>query len=239
MPVGAAAALLDGAQDPGAVARNREDRMRQKMQRERALRQREADRIDQKRHVVVDHLDDGVRRGVAVLGQRRIEDAHQGAAAAPPRELEDATAPPRRARRDRAWPDPRRRRWRSTPAGSACDPCRARDFGRLGRRRARRRRLSFGTVRWLVWRMVVSSTLIRTLEIGDDGGQKSARLAAGDAAMIETQRQRHAPMRHDGARDAPPHPAAPCPHRGSRPREAPPAGCRSAPRAYRNSTASR
>ncbi|HKN09660.1 MAG TPA: hypothetical protein VJ376_09280, partial [Pseudomonadota bacterium] len=44
-PVGAATALLDGAQDPGAVACNGEDRMRQEVQRECVPRQCEADRI--------------------------------------------------------------------------------------------------------------------------------------------------------------------------------------------------
>ena len=64
------------------------DRMRQKMQGERALGQRQPDRVDQERHVVVDHFDHGVLRHVTVLAQRGIEDAHQRAAAALPREGE-------------------------------------------------------------------------------------------------------------------------------------------------------
>jgi len=55
------------------------------MQRERALRQREADGVDEKGHVVIDHLDDGMRRAVAVVPRRGVEHPHQGAAAAPMR----------------------------------------------------------------------------------------------------------------------------------------------------------
>ncbi len=63
-----------------------------------ALRDGEADRIDQERHVVVHHLDDGVGRGVAVLLERRVEHAHQRAPAAALRELEVRQRGPREHR---------------------------------------------------------------------------------------------------------------------------------------------
>src|SRR5580693_1661990 len=47
--------------------------------------------------------------------------------------------------------------------------------------------------------MVVSWHSVRVFEIGDYRREKPARLAAGDAAMIETQGERYAAMHHDGA----------------------------------------
>ena len=49
--------------------------------------------------------------------------------------------------------------------------------------------------------MVGILALIRLFEIGNDGGQESARFAAGNAAMIEAQRKGHAPMRLDRTRN--------------------------------------
>jgi hypothetical protein len=62
--------------------------MRQKVQRERSLREHQPDGVDEKGHVVVDQLNDGVRRRVAILALRRIEHAHHGAAAAPARQAQ-------------------------------------------------------------------------------------------------------------------------------------------------------
>ncbi len=64
-------------QDSAAVAHDGKDRMGQEVQRESAARQGEADRVDEKRHVIADHLDDRVRRAVAILAQRRIEHTHE------------------------------------------------------------------------------------------------------------------------------------------------------------------
>jgi hypothetical protein len=79
---GRGAPLLDAAQRTRRVPRDGKDRVREEMHGQRARRQGEADRIDQERHVVVHHLDDGMRRCVAVLAQGRIEDPHQCATAA-------------------------------------------------------------------------------------------------------------------------------------------------------------
>ena len=76
------------AQLAGAVAGHGEDGMREKMQAGAALGQRQSDRVDEERHVVTHHFDNGVDRAIAVLAARRIEDAHERAAAPPPRELE-------------------------------------------------------------------------------------------------------------------------------------------------------
>ena len=82
------AALAQGEQLAAAVARHRKDGVRQKMQGEGALGQREVDGIHEKGHVVVHHLDDGVRRGVAMLAQGGIEHPDQRGAPPPPCELQ-------------------------------------------------------------------------------------------------------------------------------------------------------
>ncbi len=104
---------------PERVARHCKNRMRQEMQREGALRQREVDRIDQKGHVVVHHLDDGVRRGEAMLAQGGIEHPHQRGSAARGARTSGATGPRRRDPSDRARRGLPHRRWRSTRAETA------------------------------------------------------------------------------------------------------------------------
>ena len=59
------------------IAGNRENRMREQMQRERAFGQCETDRIDQERHVVIHDIDDGVRRDETVFAQGGIEHPDQ------------------------------------------------------------------------------------------------------------------------------------------------------------------
>ena len=76
-------APADPAQVAGAVPGDGEDRVRQQMQRQATLRQRKADRIDEKRHVVIDDLHHGVSGAESVFPERGIEYAHQGVAAAP------------------------------------------------------------------------------------------------------------------------------------------------------------
>ena len=98
VPAGLRTSLLDAAQHPGCVACDRENRVRQKMDGQRPLRNREADRIDQERHVVVHHLDDGMGRCVAVLLERRVEHPHQCAATAALRELQVRQSGPREHR---------------------------------------------------------------------------------------------------------------------------------------------
>ena len=73
-----AAARLQVTQRAGTVARHGKNRMREEMYREAAPLQCEADRIDQERHVVIDHLDDGMRREIAMLLHGGIDDAHRG-----------------------------------------------------------------------------------------------------------------------------------------------------------------
>ncbi len=80
-PARGLSAFLERLQIARRVAGHRKNRVRQKMQRKRALGDDQSDRIDEKRHVVVDHLDDGVCRGVAVFAQRRIEHTDQGTTA--------------------------------------------------------------------------------------------------------------------------------------------------------------
>ncbi len=86
LALGDIAAFAQGEQSPRGVADHRKDRMRQKMQSERALRQCETDRIHEEGHVIVHHLDDGVRRGEAVLANGGVEYPHQGGPAPAMRE---------------------------------------------------------------------------------------------------------------------------------------------------------
>ena len=62
------------------AALHRDDRMDDEMQRQAVPVDFHRHRVDEERHVVVDDLDDRVRRLPAVLLDRRIEDAHAGVA---------------------------------------------------------------------------------------------------------------------------------------------------------------
>ena len=81
------AALMQRQQLALGVARHIEYRMRQKVQSQRALCQYQTDGVHQEGHVVVDHLDDGMRRGITVVAQRGVEYPHQRPAAPLLREL--------------------------------------------------------------------------------------------------------------------------------------------------------
>src|ERR1700722_10056053 len=61
-----------------ASLRSRKERVCQEMQCERTLRERQADRVHEEGHVIVHHLDDGVRRGKSVLAHGGVEYPYQG-----------------------------------------------------------------------------------------------------------------------------------------------------------------
>jgi hypothetical protein len=82
------AAFVNRLQVAGTVACHGEDGMRQEVQRKRSLRQNQPDGIDEERHVVIDHFNDGVCRRVSVLALRGIEHPNQRAAAAPARQVQ-------------------------------------------------------------------------------------------------------------------------------------------------------
>ena len=88
LAVGAHAAFLDRLQVAGAVAGHGKDRVRQKVQRKCALRQSQPDGIDEERHVVIDHFNDGMCRSVSILALRGIEHPNQSAAAAAARQVQ-------------------------------------------------------------------------------------------------------------------------------------------------------
>jgi len=71
------AAPLESAQLAGAVAGGGKYRMREEMQCERPLGQGQADGIHQERHVIVDHIDNRMRRHKSMFPQRGVEYAHQ------------------------------------------------------------------------------------------------------------------------------------------------------------------
>ena len=70
----------DVGERPVGAAHDRDDRMDDEVQRQAVAVDFHRHRIDEERHVVVDDLDDRVRRLPAVLLDRRIEDAHAGVA---------------------------------------------------------------------------------------------------------------------------------------------------------------
>ena len=70
----------DVGEDRVLAAQHRDDRMDDEVQREAVAIDFHRHRVDEERHVVVDDLDDGVRRLPAVLLDRRIEHAHAGVA---------------------------------------------------------------------------------------------------------------------------------------------------------------
>jgi hypothetical protein len=65
------------------VARDLQHRMDRKAHLATAFVDRRGHRIDQKRHVVIDDLDDGMRRGPAVRFAVRVVGAHLGGAGRP------------------------------------------------------------------------------------------------------------------------------------------------------------
>ena len=69
-------------QATAAIAHNVQHRVHHHVQRESAVVQHHGQRVDEKRHVVRDDLDHGVRRGPAVLGLAGIEDTYQRPAGA-------------------------------------------------------------------------------------------------------------------------------------------------------------
>jgi hypothetical protein len=77
------AAISDRAQLPGCIAGHRQNRMGHEMQGQRALRERQADRVDQEGHVVIHDFYDGVRRGIAIFAHGGIEYPYQRGAPAP------------------------------------------------------------------------------------------------------------------------------------------------------------
>ncbi len=70
----------DVRQRPVGAGNDGDDRVDDEVQRQALAVDFHRDRIDQERHVVVDDLDDRVRRLPAVVLDRRIEDAHPGVA---------------------------------------------------------------------------------------------------------------------------------------------------------------
>ena len=69
-----------GQRSRPCVAHDRDERMDDQVQRQAVAVHFHRHRIDQERHVVVDDLDDRVRRLPAVLLDRRVEHAHAGVA---------------------------------------------------------------------------------------------------------------------------------------------------------------
>ena len=118
-----ASSAATSASIPSSPRTHRDDRVDDQVQRQVVAVDFHRHRIDQERHVVVDDLDDRVRRLPAVILDRRIEDAHAGMARfAPAARSSSAKAPRRRDRPAHARRDPRDRPGRNSGRRTARAP---------------------------------------------------------------------------------------------------------------------